>query len=133
LEFEKQLEAILAGTPGMPRFDVMGRSQFGNLQIERWLPECLILCQDNLLRDIAVPGFQTEAFAGLRIYTIELISAFAAVYQTEPIFHRHVMQPTREVNRVVKVLRPCWRVLTRLGVRRESSARFGARCGTLPW
>jgi hypothetical protein len=50
------------------------------------------------------------------------------VDQTETSFHRHWVQPTREVYRVVTVLRAGWRVLARLGVHRE----FGARCGTLP-
>src|SRR5205823_4704620 len=38
---------------------------------------------------------------------------------------------TREARRAVTVLPACWRALARVGVRRESSARFGARCGTL--
>jgi hypothetical protein len=42
------------------------------------------------------------------------------------------MQLTKEASRGVTVLWACWRVLTRVGVRSEFGARFGARYGTLP-
>ena len=42
------------------------------------------------------------------------------------------MAAYREVSGTVKVLRACWRVFARVGIRKQFSARFSARCGSLP-
>jgi len=91
--------------PGARRDTVVGAGEigFGNLQIERGLTERLILGEDDLLGGITILGFQTESLSGLGIDAVEFVAALTAVDQTETSFHRHCVQPTREVNRVVTV------------------------------
>ena len=75
----------------------------GDLEIERWLPKCLVFGEDNLLRRVTILRIQTDPLASFRIHAVKLFAAFTAIGQTITSFHRHVVQPIREVNRVVTV------------------------------
>ena len=62
----------------------------------------MVFGENDLLGRIAVARFETMALAGFGIHAIELV-ALAAADEAETIFHRHVVQPIKEVNRVVTV------------------------------
>ena len=79
-----------------------GEIRLGNLEIERGLAKRLVLGEDDLLGRIAVAGFETVTVAGFGIDAVELM-ALTATDETETFFHRHGVQPTKEVNRVVTV------------------------------
>ncbi len=78
---------------------------FDDLAVQGGLAERLILGVDNLLRGIAILRVQAGALSRLGVNTVD---------QTETVLHRHGVQPTREVNRVVTVLPACWQMFFRV-------------------
>ena len=79
------------------------------------------------LRAAQMPAEFVEAFS------FRILLAFDDQPKRKRSFIGCHVQPNREEIRSVTVLRACWRALARFGVRREVSARFGARHGTLLW
>src|SRR5687768_16652767 len=87
LGFHERIQRVLPG----PRADTgitPRQIRFGELEVDGGLLYGLILGEEDLLRGIAVLRLQTGAFASHAIDAVECRAAFAAVDQTETIFHR---------------------------------------------
>ena len=64
-----------------------GEVRLGDLQIQRGLSECLILCKDALLGGITVFRLEPRTCPGVVVEAVE--SALAVVDQSVTILHRH--------------------------------------------
>src|SRR5439155_3393225 len=85
--FHQRIQRILPGAHHNAGI-ASGQIRFGELEIDGGLAQRLVFREDDLLRSVAVFRLQTGAFTGLGIDAVEGRAAFAAVDQTETIFHR---------------------------------------------
>mgnify|MGYP000953593759 CR=1 FL=1 len=67
----------------------------GNLEVERWLAQCLVLGEDELLRRIPVAGAQAGAFSGQGIHAVERSESAAPFNESEAKLHVLVGQRQR--------------------------------------